>query len=140
MEAFLAALVAGDSATARALVDDDIDYVNVGLPAVKGREQMGTVFDLLDRPEVGFEAYLHAISADGPVVLTERTDVIVIGRLRIQFWVCGRFDVHDGKITLWRDSFDFFDILRGTIRGLVALRLPSLRPAVPRAVDTPPGR
>ena len=139
-EAFLAALAASDLDRASALVDDQIDYVNVGLPAVRGREQMATVFGLLDRPGSGFEVYLHAISADGPVVLTERTDVLIMGPVRIQFWVCGRFDVHDGKITLWRDAFDFIDVLRGTGRGLLGAVMPSLQPKVPRDLGAAPGR
>ena len=140
VEAFLAALAAGDTEAAAGLVDDDIDYVNVGLPAIRGRTEMNRVFALLDRPGSGFEVYLHAISADGPVVLTERTDAILIGPLRLQFWVCGRFDVHDGRITLWRDAFDFLDILRGTVRGVVALAMPSLLPAPPHGEDVAPGR
>jgi limonene-1,2-epoxide hydrolase len=140
VEAFLASLAASDVERSAALVDDDIDYVNVGLPAVHGRDEMAKVFGLLDRPNAGFEVYLHAISADGPVVLTERTDVILIGRMRIQFWVWGRFDVHDGRITLWRDSFDVVDILRGTVRGLVGMAVPALRPKPPSGSDTAPGR
>ena len=139
-EAFLAALAAGDSAAAGALIDDDIDYVNVGLPKVKGRGEMNRVCARRARPESGVEVYLHSISADGPTVLTERTDVIVIGPLRMQFWVWGRFDVHDGRITLWRDSFDFVDVLRGTVRGLVALAMPGVAPAVPTGADAAPGR
>jgi limonene-1,2-epoxide hydrolase len=139
-EAFLAALATADLERASALVDDEIDYVNVGLPPVRGRDQMARVFRLFDRPGSGFEVYLHAISADGPVVLTERTDVLLIGPLRIQFWVWGRFDVHDGKITLWRDSFDFVDVLRGTVRGLVGALVPGLQPAAPSEVGAAPGR
>ncbi len=140
VEAFLAALAAPDMERSAALIDDAIDYVNVGLPAVHGRDEMAKVFALLDRPNAGFEVYLHSISADGPVVLTERTDVITIGGLRIQFWVWGRFDVHDGRITLWRDSFDFLDVLRGTARGLAGMVVPGLRPAVPSDLDAAPGR
>ena len=138
-EAFLAALADGDREVAAALIDDEILYVNMGLPAVRGRKEMNRVLDLLDRPGAGFEVYLHAVSADGPIVLTERTDVLIIGRLRIQFWVWGRFDVHDGKITLWRDSFDFLDMFRATVRGIAALAVPSLAPAPP-APGSPPGR
>lgn len=140
VEAFLAALAAGDTETAGALVDDDIDYVNVGLPKVKGRVEMNRVFALLDQPRAGFEVYLHAVSADGPTVLTERTDAILIGPLRLQFWVAGRFDVHNGRITLWRDAFDFLDIARATVRGLVALAAPALQPAPPADPGVPPGR
>ena len=140
VEAFLASLAASDVERSAALVDDEIDYVNVGLPAVHGRDEMAQVFRLLDRPNAGFEVYLHSISADGPVVLTERTDVILIGPVRIQFWVWGRFDVHHGRITLWRDSFDFVDVLRGTVRGLVGTVVPALRPKPPSGSDTAPGR
>ena len=140
VEAFLAALAASDVDRAAALVDDDIEYVNVGLPTVRGRDEMARVFALLDRPEAGFEGYRHAISADGANVLTERTDVLVVGRLRVQFWVWGRFDGHDGRITLWRDSFDFVDVVRGTVRGLVGLLVPGSAPQVPTDRGVPPGR
>ncbi|MCP4434281.1 MAG: limonene-1,2-epoxide hydrolase [Actinomycetia bacterium] len=140
VEAFLAALADHDVDTARALVDDDILYVNVGLPAVRGREQMDKVFALLDRPSSDFEVYMHSISADGKTVLTERTDVLVAGPLRAQFWVWGRFDVVDGKIVLWRDSFDFLDIVRGTLRGALAMVVPGLAPLPPRGDNDPPGR
>ena len=75
----------------------------------------------------GFEVKIHRIAADGAAVLTERTDALILGPLRLQFWVCGVFEVHDGRITLWRDYFDFFDMLKGTVRGLVALVIPSFR-------------
>lgn len=140
VERFLAAMAASDVESASALVDEDIDYVNVSLPVVHGRAEVDKVLALLDRPGAGFEVYLHSIAADGPVVLTERTDVLVIGRLRMQFWVWGRFDVHDGRITLWRDSFDFLDILRGTVRGVLAMVVPGLQPAVPTGPHAAPGR
>ena len=140
VEAFLAALAAGDVATAASLVDDDIEYVNVSLPAVRGRAEFAKVLRLLDGSGAGFEVYLHAISADGPVVLTERTDVLLVRGARIQFWVWGRFDVHDGRITLWRDSFDFVDIARGAVRGLLGLVLPGPRPSPPAGPGVAPGR
>ncbi len=99
VEAFLAALMASDLDAALDLVDEDLVYVNVGLPTIRGRAGLAKAFAAMDRPTVGFEAYLHAITADGPVVLTERTDVLILRGFRAQFWVCGRFDVHDGKIT-----------------------------------------
>ncbi|MGN6606043.1 MAG: limonene-1,2-epoxide hydrolase family protein [Jatrophihabitans sp.] len=143
VEAFLAALVAGDAATAGALLADDVRYVNVGLPAVHGRRATLRVLAPLlrgaSRP-VGFELYLHAISGSGPVVLTERTDVVTVGPLRLQFWVAGRFDVYDGQITLWRDSFDYLDCTRALVRAVVGAVIPPLRPKAPGSTSTPPGR
>ena len=69
----------------------------------------------------GFEVKIHRIAADGAAVLTERTDALIFGPLRLQFWVCGIFEVHDGRITLWRDYFDFFDMVKATLRGVAGL-------------------
>jgi limonene-1,2-epoxide hydrolase len=138
-ETFLEALAAADLPRAMGLLADDVDYVNVGLPRIRGRDRVARALGGLERPGVAFEAYLHSISADGPVVLTERTDVIVLGPVRLQFWVWGRFDVHDGRITLWRDSFDFLDMTKATVRGLAGAVVPAFRPGAPRPGD-PPGR
>lgn len=140
VEGFLAAMAAGDAAGAAALIDDDILYVNVGLPKIRGRREVEKVLHGLDRPSIGFEVYLHAISAEGNVVLTERTDVLRFGKVRAQFWVWGRFEVVDGRITLWRDSFDFLDLLRANVRGIAGVVVPSLRPKPPATRETPPGR
>ena len=71
----------------------------------------------------------HRVAADGNAVLTERTDAIIIGPFRLQFWVCGVFEVHGGKITLWRDYFDAFDFfVKAPLRGLAGIFVPSLRP------------
>ena len=32
----------------------------------------------------------------------------------------------DGKITLWRDSFDYLDLLRANVRGVLGIVVPSL--------------
>ncbi len=140
VEAFLAALTAPDIDAAAALMDEHITYVNVGLPPLHGRRRAIGLLRPLGRPGAAFEVYLHAIAAEGPTVLTERTDVLVFGRLRCQFWVTGRFDVHDGRITLWRDSFDYLDLFRSLCRGLAGAVVAALRPAAPAGADTAPGR
>jgi limonene-1,2-epoxide hydrolase len=106
----------------------DVQYTNVGLPTVRRRESVRRLFQAtLGRPGAGFEVYVHAISADGPTVLTERTDVLKLGRLRVQFWVCGRFEVHDAQIVLWRDYFDYLNIATAMIRGLLGSVFPAAR-------------
>lgn len=136
-ETFLEALAAPDLDRASSLLAEDVVYTNVGLPTIRGRDRVTEVLRGLDRPNSSFEVYLHSISADGAVVLTERTDVIAVGSLRLQFWVWGRFDVHDGEIALWRDSFDFLDLTKATVRGLLGIALPGLRPTAPRPGDAP---
>lgn len=138
-EAFLAALRDEDAEGVMALLDDDIVYANKGLPVLRGRRRVERVFRLLDRPAIGFDTCVHSIAAEGSTVLTERTDIHRIGPVVIQFWVCGRYDVHDGRLTLLREYFDLADIVRGAMRGLVALALPGLAAVAPKP-DTAPGR
>jgi limonene-1,2-epoxide hydrolase len=140
VEAFLAALAGADLAGAAALLDEQVTYVNVGLPPIRGRRRTIGVLKQLTRPGVSFEVYLHGIAANGPVVLTERTDVLAFGPVRMQFWIAGRFDVHDGQITLWRDSFDYLDMLRSFVRALAGAVVPAMRPAPPPSAEVAPGR
>lgn len=126
VEVFLNALQDQDFETAEAALADDLVYQNVGLPTIYGRNRAMKLFRRMD-DRAGFEVKIHRIAADGAAVLTERSDALTFGPLRLQFWVCGVFEVHDGRITLWRDYFDFYDILKATVRGLAALALPSLK-------------
>ncbi len=125
---FLELLQAEDLDRAVALLDDDVVYSNVSLPTVRGRDAVERLF----RPflgRAGFRVHFHAIAADvsdAGVVLTERTDALIFGPVSIQFWVYGRFEIRDGKITLWRDSFDWFDMTVGMFRGVAGAVLPFL--------------
>ena len=134
VERFLELLGAADLDGALQLVAPEVEYENVSLPTVHGREHMRRLFSAGYERGGGFEAHLHAISADGPTVLTERTDVLKSGRLRVQLWVCGRFDVRDGQIVLWRDYFDWFNGASALARGLLGTVIPTLRADPPAAV------
>ena len=119
VQAFLGALARLDVDAALDLLADDVVYQNVPLPAARGRRAVEQQLRWLARYGSGFEVEYHNVAADGPTVLTERTDVLVFGRLRAAFWVCGTFEVHHGRITLWRDRFDFVDFLLAFVRGAV---------------------
>lgn len=126
VEGFLRALAVEDFDTADAALADDLVYENVGLPTIHGRARAMQLFRAM-QGRAEFDVKIHRIAADGAAVLTERTDALIFGPLRLQFWVCGIFEVHDERITLWRDYFDFYDMLKATVRGLAALALPSLK-------------
>ena len=129
VETFLYALQDEDFGTAESVMADDFVWQNVGYPSIRGRRRIISVFRR-GKGRVGFEVKFHRIAADGNAVLTERTDALVLGPLRMQFWVCGVFEVHGGRITLWRDYFDLYDVLKGTLRGLAGIAIPSLRPTM----------
>jgi limonene-1,2-epoxide hydrolase len=139
VERFLDLLRSKDIDGAAELLAVDVKYENVGLPTVPGRRRVQRVLKATLGPaDVGFEVYVHAISADGSSVLTERTDVMKYRRLRVQFWVCGRFDVHDGQIVLWRDYFDQVNFWAATVRGLFGVVFPAARAKPPPAARAEP--
>ncbi|KAA1418848.1 epoxide hydrolase [Nocardioides humilatus] len=127
VRAFFAALEDRAVTQALTLTDDRWVWRNTGLPTVRGK-LAARVLKGLDRDWMGFSADFHHIVGDGDVVLTERTDYLRIGPIVIDFWVCGTFEVVDGKITLWDDHFSFGNVLMGTLRGLTRpRRVPSRR-------------
>jgi limonene-1,2-epoxide hydrolase len=124
VRAFLAALERLDADAALDLLDPGIVYQNVPFPAARGERAVAKQLRGLAKYCSGFEARLHNVSADGPIVLTERTDVLEVGRLRADFWVWGHFEVRDGKIVVWRDYFDFANVTWAFLRGVVRALLP----------------
>ena len=127
---FLHALEAQDHDTVEALLAPDVRYTNVSLPTLRGSKLVTGVIRRALRPGTGFAVKNHNIAVDGNTVMTERTDILKVGPLHIGFWVCGTFRVEDGQITLWRDYFDWWNITKGTVRGLAGVALPTLRPTL----------
>jgi limonene-1,2-epoxide hydrolase len=118
VKAFLAALEATDIDRALELVDPAIVYQNVPLPPARGREAFEKQIRYLETFFSGFEARVHHIAAVGDTVLTERTDVLEKGTIRAEFWVDGTFEVEDGRITVWRDRFDWATVIAATVAAL----------------------
>ena len=117
--AFLDALQALDVDAASALMAPDISYRNVPFPAVRGPRATVAMLRSFLVLAKGFEVEMLAIAADGDTVLTERIDTFVNGPVRVGFWVCGTFEVRDGRITVWRDRFDAADLTVAIVRGLL---------------------
>ena len=129
IENFLTAMQNHDIDSAGATLDENLAYQNVGFPTIRGRARAMKLFRSM-QGRVGFEVKIHRIAVNGSTVLTERTDALVFGRVRLQFWVCGVFEVTDGRITLWRDYFDMFDFTKALARGLLGAVIPALRPTL----------
>lgn len=129
VENFLTALQDRDIDAAGAVLDEHLVYQNVGFPTIRGRARAIKLFRRMEG-RAGFEVKTHRIAVNGSTVLTERTDALVFGRVRLQFWVCGVFEVTDGRITLWRDYFDMFDFTKALARGVLGAVIPALRPTL----------
>jgi limonene-1,2-epoxide hydrolase len=126
VRAFLLALAADDLDGAMALLAEDVVWINVSLPSVRGRRAVERICRASLRVGGGFRVHFHAVAGTGDVVLTERTDAITLGRFEQRFWVMGRFEVRDGRIAVWRDAFDWGDLTVGLLRGLAGVVAPRL--------------
>lgn len=132
VEQFLAALETGEVDAALALCADDVTYQNVPLPPARGLSEVGHQLRVMGKYATGFEVRMINIAANGPVVLTERIDVLSRGSVSAEFWVCGTFEVRDGKIVLWRDYFDWTTFIAAGVKGVGLAAFGAIRKAVGR--------
>jgi limonene-1,2-epoxide hydrolase len=123
VESFLAALKAQDLDAALSMLSDDIVYQNVPLPADRGKPRVRRTLQTFMRFATTFDVKMHNIAEHRGVVLTERTDILRGPLLDLEFWVCGTFELQDGKIKLWRDRFDvggfMLQLATGPVRRLL---------------------
>ena len=127
VEVFLSALQDEDYDGAAAVLDENVIYQNVCFTTIHGPARTVNLFRGM-QGRIGFEVKIHRIAVNGSSVLTERTDALVFGPVRIQLWACGIFEVHNGRITLWRDYFDLWDVTKGLASGIVGAVVLALRP------------
>lgn len=100
------------------LLAPDVVWRNTGMPTFRGPKVAGMLRDM-ERRGIGFRAEIHHIAGDGDVVLTDRTDYLRYRRWEAGFWVCGTFEVRDGRLCLWDDHFSMGNVVAASIRGLV---------------------
>ena len=110
VETFLRSLEKGDRDGAFALLADDVVYQNVPFPPDRGKDAVMRTFARFEKVMTGFKVEMKNIAANGDVVLTERVDILTGPLLHLDIWVCGTFEVKNGRITLWRDYFDLAEV------------------------------
>ena len=96
----------GDAGRLARFFDEDAEYCNGPLEAVRGRAAI--LASLTQQMSMGGEVraeIIHMIS-DGVTVMTERLDYWSSDDRSASLRVMGIFEVHDGVITGWRDYFD----------------------------------
>jgi limonene-1,2-epoxide hydrolase len=121
---FLSLMEHDDAAGAVELMHDDIEWRNTGLPTVRGKQRVGSIIRGIDDSPVEFAAELHHVAATGDVVLTDRTDILSLGRWQTRFWVRGTFEVVGGRILVWDDAFGWGSFLGGSLVGAARAVLP----------------
>ena len=111
VHAFMRAAAARDYDTALDLLTEDVEYQNMMLPPVHGREQVRETLEGLLALCSDSEWVVHRELADGNLVMNERTDRFRIGEAWTDLPVMGMFELRDGRIALWRDYFDLQTIM-----------------------------
>ena len=84
----------------------DAVYHNIPTDPVTGTEAIRSTIAGFTAGVQSIEFRVDHIAASGPIVLTERMDIFSMPGKRIELPVMGTFEVHDGRITAWRDYFD----------------------------------
>lgn len=85
---------------------DDAVYHNIPLAPAQGTEAIRATLESFVPASPSIEFVMVNIASAGPVVLTERIDKMTFAGRDVELPVAGVFEVHDGKITAWRDYFD----------------------------------
>jgi limonene-1,2-epoxide hydrolase len=106
VESFFEAFKALDVERALSLMAEDVVYQNVPFPADRGKAAVTRTLGMFGKFMTGFDVKMRNIAARDGVVLTERVDILSGPFVHLEIWVCGTFEVRDGRITLWRDYFD----------------------------------
>ena len=106
VETFLAAFAAMDFDTALTFLSNDVEYTNIPLGTVQGHPGVRQVLEPFFAPIHENEFVLLRRAASGPVVFLERLDRHRTDHGWRELPVNSVFEVHDHKITIWRDYFD----------------------------------
>lgn len=106
VNAFLTACAQRDYPAAFELVTDDLEYQNMMLPPVQGKEAMRDTCDMLLSLCEGSEWLVHHEVAQGDLVMNERTDRFKKDGTWHDLPVAGVFQLRDGLIASWHDYFD----------------------------------
>ena len=86
---------------------EDAVYHNIPVAPVSGPEEIRGVLAGFMGMASQVDWVLHAIAETSDHrVMTERTDRFLVGEKWVELPVMGAFEIADGKITAWRDSFD----------------------------------
>lgn len=131
VKAFLSALERLDFDGALVYLSEDIEYQNVPLPSDRGKQAVSQTLKRFSLFGDEFKVEIKNIAESNGVVLTERIDTLGGPGIRLEFWVCGTFEVKDGKITLWRDYFDTASVGAQIAKNLPGFSIALLKKLLP---------
>lgn len=113
VHAFIAAWERRDVEAILAAMTPDAVYHNIPMPVMQGRDAIRAFIAPFLAGASKVEWTVHHIAENGAgTVLTERTDVFVLGGKTLSIPVMGTFEFRDVLIAAWRDYFDLADFQR----------------------------
>lgn len=104
---FFAACSELDFDKAMNYVDDQCVYKNVPFHTAKGKERIKRDLKTMSKAMNLFEVEMVNIAVNGNVVMTERVDTLGGKLFKAAIPLMGVLVVENGKITEWRDYFDW---------------------------------
>lgn len=109
---FMASMAKLDYETGMTFVSDDCEYLKVPMGAVYGPAGIRSVLEPFLAPTLENEWIIKTVVSEGSTVVMERLDRHRLAKGWAELPVTGIFDVNNGKITSWRDYFDYATIER----------------------------
>jgi limonene-1,2-epoxide hydrolase len=111
---FFKRIFGGDFAGAAELVADDLEYDNVPISKVYGREAFVAALEGFAKGVGDMEVETHRQTVTGNVVMNERTDKFRIGNAWATLPIVGVLELDgDGRIALYREYFDLATFEQG---------------------------
>ena len=111
VNAFMTAAAKRDYDTALPLLTEDVEYQNMPITPVKGREAVKEQLEALLAMGSDSEWKVLNEVASGNMVMNERVDRFQLGGKWAELPVMGIFVLRDGLIAEWRDYFDLQTIM-----------------------------
>ncbi|MDX1695781.1 MAG: limonene-1,2-epoxide hydrolase family protein [Ketobacteraceae bacterium] len=121
VERFFTACCALDFDGALELIDERCVYRNVPFHKARGKERIRRDLTLMAKGMTAFDVDMIHLAVSGNTVLTERVDTLTGRFFRAELPLMGVLVVENGKITEWRDYFDW-SAMMGKITGSILMR------------------
>jgi limonene-1,2-epoxide hydrolase len=107
---FTSLLAAKDIDSATEMMSDNCEYDNVPIGKTFGpqglRDTLTGFFAMCDSLDWEIRRQSATGDMNNAIVFNERIDRFVIKGKTYELLVAGVYEIHDGRITLWRDYFD----------------------------------
>ncbi|MBI1187587.1 MAG: hypothetical protein GC206_09710 [Alphaproteobacteria bacterium] len=113
VKTFMSAMEKKDYDAGLALVAPDCEYTNLPMGTARGPQGIRDTLGPFFAPILENEFKLLRMAAQGPIVFVERLDRHRMPKGWFELPVTGVLEVHDGRITVWREYFDLATLQQG---------------------------